>query len=792
LEIDSINIDDSSKSEDRSTKNSAKLLQNVKMLLDYFEQIDIEKITYTEYEGSIHYDGKEFFLDTRDLAGVLSFDIEDSIIKVNIKSLLFREYKVNSFGTLVYRLDDDIVDFGGGFVISPDILGTLSLRSDLKSADIELTTQNFTSLDPLKNIIPLEGDEAKEWIYEKIKARQVKVNSFKLHIDNLDKPEDIGKDDIYLDFDAYDVDVKFQNSLPSGHAKNIKGLLKNNDFLFVLNEVNYQKAKLHDSSVLISDIFTDGEAKLYLDIKTIAKLDRDINNLLASYGVNLPLIQKSGETDAKFYMAMDFSEYETDIKGDFQVKDAEFLLNDFSFFSKKADIKLHNTEIDFTDANFQIKDILDMTATGNMSTKTMRLEAKTNVDSFEIKTKKIDIAEAKNLTTNFSIRFGDRDVLLDIPKYKSTISFEESGNLITLSSLNSLRSISPLIDRYEIEDGRLSLRTKDFINYSFVGDTKTSILPFLKDGKQFKNLAFEGRIKKDSMELESNHDELKATFGEKNIVYVKNIDLNINDKDGEDDATEEFDFELFAHDSNIFYNNKKLLATTYRAEAKDSELFLDLKYKDGAFEVKRDKDLNVSVAGRRLNDEFINAVLDTNITKGGEFFVNGKTKKEGLVGVVDINGTTLTNMAAINNLLAFFNTIPSLATLKSPGFNEEGYKIEKGVITYTYKDNIIKLDSIYLDGKSMDIIGSATIDTKKGTINMPLEISVMKNLSSIIDAIPIVNYILLGDDRAMSIGVKIEGDMKNPKVSTHTLKDIATSPLNIIKRTLETPFRIFE
>eukprot|EP01022_Parablepharisma_sp_SALTPOND_P012749 TRINITY_DN16565_c0_g1_i1.p1 TRINITY_DN16565_c0_g1~~TRINITY_DN16565_c0_g1_i1.p1 ORF type:complete len:369 (-),score=42.06 TRINITY_DN16565_c0_g1_i1:72-1088(-) len=305
-------------------------------------------------------------------------------------------------------------------------------------------------------------------------------------------------------------------------------------------------------------------------------------------------------------------------------------------------------------------------------------------------------------------------------------------------------------------------------------------------------MAFEGRIKGDSLEINSRDEDFKATLGEKNIVYVKNIDLDIDDKNGEDDATEEFDFELFAHNSNIFYNGKKLLATRYKAKAEDSELFLDLKYKDGEFEVKRDRDLNVSVAGRRLNDEFINAVLDTNITKGGEFFVNGKTKKEGLVGVVDINGTTLTNMAAINNLLAFFNTIPSLATLKSPGFNEEGYKIEKGVITYTYKDNIIKLDSIYLDGKSMDVIGSATIDTQKGTIDMPLEISVMKNLSSIIDAIPIVNYILLGDDKAMSIGVKIEGDMKDPKVSTHTLKDIATSPLNIIKRTLETPFRIFE
>ncbi|MFP4331695.1 MAG: AsmA-like C-terminal domain-containing protein [Campylobacterales bacterium] len=792
LEIQSVQIKDSAITEDRSTKKSSMLFQNLKLLLDYFERIDIKKITYTEYEGSIYYNKGEFAFDTKDLSGTINFNIEGSIITAHIRSLLFREYGVNTFGTVVYRLDEDIVDFGGRFVISPDIVGSISLRSDLKTADIELTTQNFTSLEPLRDIIPLESDEARVWTFDKIKAKQIKVNSFKLHIADLDKPEDIKKDDIYLNFDALDVDIELQDSLPKGFAKNVNGLLKENDFLFMLNDASYANSKLYESKVLIGDIFTDGEAKLYLDIKTISKLDKDINNLLRSYGIKLPLIQKSGETDARFYMAMDFEEYNTDINGEFSIVNSEFLLNDFSFFSKEAEIELENSDIRFKNANFKIEDILDMVASGSMSTKEMKLEAVAKIKEFQIETKKTEIAEARDFSTPFSLSFNDSDVLLDIPKFKSSISFEDKANLITLNSLNALRDISPLVDKYECKDGRLSLRSSDFENYSFLGEIETTVLPFLKDGKKLKKLAFEGNITPNSLLIESKDGNFEANFDETNTIYVKNIDLNIDDRDKEADTTEDFNFELFGLNSNIFYNDKKLLATRYVAKTDDGVLRLELKYKDGEFEVKRDANLSVNVAGRDLNDEFVNSVLDTNITKGGSFYVSGDTQKDALVGIVDIDGTTLTNMATINNLLAFFNTIPSLATLKSPGFNENGYKIDKGVIEYTYKGDILRLDAIFLDGKSMNIAGNATIDTKKGTIYMPLEISIMKNLSSIIDAIPIVNYIVLGDDKSMSIGVEVKGDMKNPEISTSTIKDVATSPLNIIKRTLETPFRIFE
>jgi len=75
---------------------------------------------------------------------------------------------------------------------------------------------------------------------------------------------------------------------------------------------------------------------------------------------------------------------------------------------------------------------------------------------------------------------------------------------------------------------------------------------------------------------------------------------------------------------------------------------------------------------------------------------------------------------------------------------------------------------------------------------MILQISVFKNLSSIVNTIPIVNYIVLGKNGKMYTEVNIKGTLKKPSIKTNVIQDTALSPLGIIKRTIETPFRVFQ
>jgi hypothetical protein len=48
----------------------------------------------------------------------------------------------------------------------------------------------------------------------------------------------------------------------------------------------------------------------------------------------------------------------------------------------------------------------------------------------------------------------------------------------------------------------------------------------------------------------------------------------------------------------------------------------------------------------------------------------------------------------------------------------------------------------------------------------------------------------MGKDKSLTIGLKITGTLGNPKIETSAAKEILTLPLQILKRTLESPKHI--
>ena len=77
-------------------------------------------------------------------------------------------------------------------------------------------------------------------------------------------------------------------------------------------------------------------------------------------------------------------------------------------------------------------------------------------------------------------------------------------------------------------------------------------------------------------------------------------------------------------------------------------------------------------------------------------------------------------------------------------------------------------------------------------IDITLELKLLKDASSIIDKIPLVNYILLGKDKSISTIIKISGTIDEPIIKTQVVTDVLKTPFNIIKNTLTLPFVIFE
>jgi hypothetical protein len=160
-------------------------------------------------------------------------------------------------------------------------------------------------------------------------------------------------------------------------------------------------------------------------------------------------------------------------------------------------------------------------------------------------------------------------------------------------------------------------------------------------------------------------------------------------------------------------------------------------------------------------------------------------------GKIIVEGGVMKDFKAYNNTLAFINTIPALASLQNPGYSTNGFTIEKGVAEYRMiKQDKIVFDSIYIKGTSATIAGTGEIDLTKKTINLNLVIQTARELGKVVGNLPLVGYILMGEDRSMTIGLQITGTLDNPQVNTSAGKELLTLPLQILKRALESPAHI--
>jgi len=142
--------------------------------------------------------------------------------------------------------------------------------------------------------------------------------------------------------------------------------------------------------------------------------------------------------------------------------------------------------------------------------------------------------------------------------------------------------------------------------------------------------------------------------------------------------------------------------------------------------------------------------------------------------------------------MATINTIPSLLFLKDPHFNELGYLVKDGHISFKRNGDILSFSHIIFHGASADIEGLGYINLKNKKIDMAMRIKTLKDVSKLIKNIPLVGYILLGKDKSISTFIKVSGTFDNPKIKTQVLKDTISSPFNIMKRVLKAPLKLFQ
>ncbi|MFC3847811.1 AsmA-like C-terminal domain-containing protein [Helicobacter baculiformis] len=393
---------------------------------------------------------------------------------------------------------------------------------------------------------------------------------------------------------------------------------------------------------------------------------------------------------------------------------------------------------------------------------------------------------------------------------------------LEVKDLRKLFPISPLLRYFGIKKGTLSASTADFKNIEFVGIIKHAFPLYHRDGKRLDTLSFLGTCKPDSMEIFTHDGAIMGKIKDKQKIFFFN-DINFN-LDEFLDSKIPFVKELLApsahrltkaqiRDENVFIRAKQsyekrhhitpistiISASNITITLKSFPLSLEnirLIMRDGQVSIDGayhhamlNADIihgDVIIKANNFSGDYLNlalqSVISKNIIGGGLYSLTGIYRDQVFNGELRMQNTTIKNFKVLQNIVNIINTIPSLIVFRNPRLGAHGYEIAKGRVLFGVSADYLGLEHIQLSGTTLDVDGNGIIAFSTKKVDLSLDISTIKGFSNVINKIPIVNYLILGNRGKISTHVQVGKTLDNPSIKVTLAKDIAQAPFKILRR----------
>ncbi len=392
---------------------------------------------------------------------------------------------------------------------------------------------------------------------------------------------------------------------------------------------------------------------------------------------------------------------------------------------------------------------------------------------------------------------GRQDTYITIALLGLYFETELDGWRLSISDLKRLAEHSELMQSQNLVSGKLSIKKRASKPYQFKGKVDYPYPLLVKDDVPVNNITFTGTHKDgvtdiDLLEQVNIRIGNDINISSEGIGYdIASISAYIQDHNGDASSNTDFpEISMIANNSYLYFSDKsKALADTITLDMHQKSLTASLIYKDGVaiFEFK---DGSFYADGQLFDDMFMTTLFPASNYEGGHMLFNVNGTLEHADGIVYLENTILKDYKALNNILAFINTVPSLVTFSLPSYATKGIEVSEAYANFTYKDEKVYFNTIKFDSPEMKIIGNGITDYPNNTVDMNMTFKT--DLGSSISKIPLVGYLILGEDGSIATSFKVTGELDDPEVETQTVQDIVVAPFNIIKRAVTLPFWIFD
>jgi len=811
---------------DPSFKNVDKTFDTIKYLFTFFDYIELEKIHFDNNELKVIFADNILYVtsDDYEIAGNIERVGEKLVADVSL--LYIKKDNINIVGQLTYDLKHDRLETKGTFD-AYHIKGDFDATKEDSTVVFVINSKPFSDLRTLINKFSLKPS-IKSWIVDKVKAKK-----YALHY--LSGRGNIGEKGFQMDFDALrgeilfeDVQIYYKEKLSPVLAPSFLLTYKNGGLYFDLRDPTYKKRSLTGSKVAITDLVGEKPTILVLDLHIRSQIDSVVQEILKAYKLNIPVKQKGerSKLDIKIDIPLKKSAKKITVLVNVDVGKGEVVYDQIKLPVLKGNVKydsrkkesivikaelqkgvakIYKTKLPVISGNItyakgrvglkkvHIKENwYEGKVDGKINLSTKRANLKFNAKQIKIGDKeKFLVLTKKMLPLSLDYR---KYITVNVPSLKLKIINQPKEMLIQVGEIEKIKPYLKNIG-LQIDGGKLDIRTQDFKTYTFKGELKRRSCFFYDKGKVcHTKVPCSGTVTKKGVNFYAFNKRLHLSTS-KSRIKLKNLNIDLKQflasRDKIQKKSKVKKLVILGKKSKLRYGKYTLVTDSYDIEVKANGNIKAIGSLNGDIVKFSRKGKILSIQALRVKDKLLHPLIHFKGLKKGRYSL----KKYGdpdkvMKGRIIIEGGVMSDFKAYNNTLAFINSIPALATLHSPGFSKKGFKIKEGVIEYRMIGDKIIFDSVYIKGSSATIVGKGKLHMKKKTITMDLAIQTARELGSFVGNLPLIGYILMGKDKSMTVGLKITGTLDKPKVQTTAAQDILTLPLQILKRTLESPAHI--
>ena len=565
--------------------------------------------------------------------------------------------------------------------------------------------------------------------------------------------------------------------------------------------INIKTKKAKTDKIVLNNInFTNNILKFSknsfnLNTHTATLFNKNIKEILNYFKIYIPIIQKKGKNDINISVWSNFKNF--NVKYNINSKKSIFKIDNFStpFYYRNLIISGNKYKTNIYLSNFlfpyqYLNSNIDANITINIPKKYLNsfvFIKKLNIDKY-LQIKNFHEKIVLDLMKNYMFLLNSA---IFVNLNNKTIYFYDLKRLLKYSIFHEIFQNGEAI--IKLLNNKVAIFVNAQLNY-----------PLILNQKNPKNIKANLLITKNNIQINTKNSNVEIKNLKKLMGFIKNTDIDviglakiiksidklINEITKNNSSSYNFQAVVQGKNTNFIYKNHKFITQKATFEY-NKEFKFSAKYGKSVLNGYTKKGY-LLIEGKHYNTKTLIPLLSffKHFSKIDLDFVLVRSPENFYTGKIYINSAIVKDLKALNNIIAFVNTIPAILTLNTPGYSSKGYKIQKGFINYIVYNNILYLKQIKINGINLNLNGKGYVNLNKNLIKLKLNVTIKLKLKKIPIIGKALSYLFFGKDGYLHVHIFVNGNTNDPKIT----KDLGfgiESPFILFKRALTLPFNIF-